>query len=423
MADYDPSVSLRLLQPVCVRLSKQPTRSNIKDLSTALLEVTKDHLSQLFDYIFFPLRLAMKHPTGSNELKQAAIECTELLVARAGINNLPRFEEMYTFLCMLLNDEDRQRGHIADLSEELKLAIISCLNCVLDSTAVVLKASLYSTKFLPALGHAVWLFLALAEHEKARSLRVNAITCVRKLAFCAEAVQGAAKEDDVKEELAAGVRSSAAVAFASFIPGISSTLCRIITKDSKQGHGVLRAALDLWGDVVSLVMNDKQFPRQESNDADMISQLAGLVVKNDSQDTKGSESKDIKSAGRLRSDVKTGHNKDKQQQQQKQTTTNNKVNGLRVQVTQEWLMDTAERLKYLFKRLDTVASHSNWRVRLCLVELADKLLVSCAVSVEPCVPVLVDLLVGLTRDEFPQVSSRSKSVLKEFSLNKIQSGK
>ena len=396
----DPSESFRRLQPVCVKLSKQCTRANVSAVAATIGVIPSHDLRELFDFTIFPLKLAVDRPDSSNELKQAAVGCLEVLVGRAGIDNFQRFREIFTMLLKILSAKEDQLQYRQDLSEEFKMAVTSCLTCVLNSASAASKESLYSTKFLPVLGHAVWVLLALAENEKARGVRLNALNCLQKLVPCSE--RGGTKIENCPAE----PKESAAVSFASFLPGISVKLCRLVSGDPKLGHSVVTAALELWSSVLSLVMADEHMPEQSSNNTDMVSQLADLAL----QDRVPFSRKEEKTPSR---NVEERFISD----------TETKLNGLKVQITAEWREDTAGKLNILLQRLGTLVNHTSWKVRRGLGDFAGKLLSCCAVSAQPCVPVLVDLLVGLTRDEYPQVASQSKLALRTFSLNKIQSGK
>lgn len=396
----DPSESFRELRPVCIRVSKEPSPQNIKDLAAKLRAVNPAHLTQLVEYVLFPLKLALQSANLTNEVQETAVGCIETLFTRAHVCQLGTFEEMFNYLCMLLSSTERGPGAIADIPEELKLAIVKCISRLLQGTSLVVKCAFYSPRLLPILGHAVTILLALSEKEKARNVRLSALECLSYLACCSESLGWDPSagndpgQDEDGEALQIAIKGSVAQIFASFVPGISMTLCRIITGDSKQGHAIVMQAIDLWGDVLTLVMNDRHMPIKPTDSKDVISQLISLATEN-----KSSESQENSEASNLNS------NPEKL----------DKVRNLSVNRSIAWFHDTGSKLKIVIERLSMVSAHPNWKVRLSLAKFCDKLLANCTDSLQACVSTMVDLLVGLIGDDYSQVASISGTALQELS--------
>ena len=396
----DPSESFRVLRPVCIKVSKEPSPQNIKDLEDKVRVVDPAHLTQLVEYVLFPLKLALQSANPSNEIQETAVGCIEILFTRAHVCQPATFEEMFNHLCMLLSSKEAGPGGIADIPEELKLAIVKCLSRLLQSTSFVAKAAFYSKRLLPVLGHAVSILLTLSEKEKARNLRLTALECLGYLACCngnlgwEPNTSNDSMQDEDRLVLQNAVQESAAQIFASFAPGISMALCRIITGDAKQGHAVITQAVDLWGDILSLVMNDKHLPIKPTGSEDVISQLFSLATEN-----KPSESKE---------DMEPNFSSTNTGKLEKQKN-------LKVNRTLKWFHDTGSKLKIVIERLSMVSAHPNWKVRLSLAMFCDKLFTNCKNSMQACVSTLVDLLVGLTEDDCSQVASFSRTALQKLS--------
>ena len=58
--DETTKEAFRILRPVCVELTKDQSRENVKKLSTLIQEVKKSDLQELQEYILFPLRIILK---------------------------------------------------------------------------------------------------------------------------------------------------------------------------------------------------------------------------------------------------------------------------------------------------------------------------------------------------------------------------
>ena len=409
----DPSESFRELRPVCIKLSREPTPQSIRNLDSKLASVNPVHLSQLVEYVLFPLKLALQSPNATCEIQELCVRCIETLFSRAHVYQSGTFEEMFNYLCMLVSSREGGPGQIADKPEELKLAVVSCLSRLIQSTSLVIKAAFFSPRCLPILGHSVSILLALSENEKAKNLKLSALGCLSNLACCAgenivcrPRSVGSLEQEEDREALENAVKDSVALTFASFIPGISISLCRVITGDSKQGHAVIVQAIDLWGDILSLVMNDKHMPSKPSDSEDVISQLTSLVTEAQSTGVQARGVQENKEA-----DI-SDSNPEKLE----------KLPSLKVNRTVKWFCDTSSKLRILIERLSTISAYPNWKVRLSLAKFCDKLLTDCMDSLQSCVSTVVDLLVGLSEDDYSQVASLSKTVLQKLS-GRLGSGK
>lgn len=396
----DPSESFRELRPVCIKLSKEPSLQNIKGLEAKLRILNPAHLTQLVEYVLFPLKLALQSSNATNEVQETAVGCIETLFRRARVCQLRTFEEMFNYMCMLLSSREEGPGHLADIPEELKLNVVKCLSCLLQSSSLVVRGAFYSPRLLPVLGHSVSVLLALSGNEKARNLRVCALECLSYLACCSEnfgwqsEVGSDPQQQDDRLALQDAIKDSVAQAFASFVPGISTALCRIITGDTKQGHAVITQATSVWGDVLSLVMNDKYLPIKQSEDKDIITQLMSLTTADKCNEPQENPKQEISSSN---------------------PEGNDKLQQLKVDRSLEWFQETGKKLKVVIGRLSIISAHSNWKVRLSFAKFCDKLLENCKDSLENCASTLVDLLVGLTEDDYSQVASLSKKALSKLS--------
>ncbi|KAE8293138.1 TELO2-interacting protein 1-like protein SMG10 [Larimichthys crocea] len=152
---------------------------------------------------------------------------------------------------------------------------------------------------------------------------------------------------------------------ASFLPGITTAVARIITGDLRQGHTVTVRAIKVWSRTVALVLDDTQLqaskPEKTSSDLGRIGQLM-------------------------------------------------------VRRTQDWVKSTVGKLSVLLKKIISCTSaHQHWKVRLELVELDDHLLSRCSQSLGECVGLLLEALVGAVNDEDPRVRERCEVALREVS--------
>lgn len=388
----DPSESFKEIRPLCNKVSKDPSPKNIGELECKLRYLDTNHLTQLVEYVLFPLKLTLQSPNVNNQVKELVVRCLDTLFTRASIGQLGTFKEMFKYLCMLLSSRDVGPGQVADLPEELKLVTVDCLSRLIQSTKLIVKGAFFSPRCLPIVGHAVSILLALSEKEKARNLKLSALRCLGNLA-CYNSGNCLEQEKD-REALESAIKDSMAMIFASFIPGISTCLCRIVTGDDKQGHVILSQAIDVWGEILLLVMNDHYLPNNPENGDDVISQLASLAVKSQFSGMQKTEETGVFNSIPENTD---------------------KLQSLKVSRTIAWFNETASKLKIILERLKVVCTNPNWKVRLALARFCDKLLTNCRNSMQACVPGMVDLLVGLTEDDYDLVASFSRTALENLS--------
>ncbi|XP_061841525.2 TELO2-interacting protein 1 homolog isoform X2 [Nerophis lumbriciformis] len=356
----DPKMAFAHLRPACVLLSRQPTLHNVETLSGQLREVEHATLQQLQDYVLFPLRLVLKGGGGAKKEKvvQAVVETMTQVLEKTCVQSWETLRQLFSELCLCLCSPC-DPGKPADTSEELKLAVLRCLDALLHAAYGDIVFKLFQAAMLPGLGAAVSLLLAVAEKDTCRDVRAAALKSLQALTMQCDCSQ-----DHVvpcSEE-----REALGASFASFLPGIASSVARMVTGDVRQGHAVTVRAIKVWSRTVSLVMEDAQLQSIEPQK----SSRAHL----------------------------------------------SKLEQLMVHRTQDWVKKTSGRLCVLLKKIiSSTVAHQHWRVRLEVLELADHLLERCGGSLGQCVGLLLEVLVGAVNDVDPRVRERCELALRAAS--------
>ncbi|GLD45701.1 TELO2-interacting protein 1 homolog isoform X1 [Lates japonicus] len=355
----DPKIAFAYLRPACVLLTRDPTVTNVETLSGQLKEVNDATLQQLQEYVLFPLRFVLKVPGPKKEkLVQAVTKAMSHVLENTCVQSWETLCDLLSELCLCLCSP-ADPGKPADTSEELKLAVLRCLDALLHAAYGDIVFRLFEPIMLPGVGAAISLLLALGEKEKSRDVQAAALKCLQALT-----VQCDCSQDHVvpsSEE-----RRTMGSTMASFLPGITMAVARIITGDLRQGHAVTVRAIKVWSRAVGLVMEDAQLQASEpwKTPSPDLGKIAQLVVHR----------------------------------------------------TQDWVKSTAGKLSVLLKKIVSCTSaHQHWRVRLELVELADHLLDRCSQSLRECVGQLLEALVGAVNDEEPRVRERCQVALREVS--------
>ncbi|KFZ55171.1 TELO2-interacting protein 1, partial [Antrostomus carolinensis] len=263
-------------------------------------------------------------------------------------------QELFSELCTCLAPPSSP-SKPAPLSEELKLAVIQALHTLMHSAYGDIILSLYQPSTLPLLGFAVSLLLGLAEQEKAKQIKISALQCLQVLVLQCDCQEHRHLDEDEAQQCGD--------VFASFLPGISMTLSRVITGDIKQGHKPTVSAIRVFYQVVGLVMADEQLARAPKN-------------------------------------------------KEKPPVEQSRISELMVHRGPDWSKSTAEKLCLLLHKVVEFSSvHPHWKVRLELVELVQHLLRNCSRSLVDSFSHLLKALVGLVNDENGEVQSRCNEVL------------
>lgn len=355
------SEAFNRLQPLCVQLVKAPSIQVLNSLKDVLRDTDKIIVRELHEYILFPLRLLMKQKS-TNMTEDLIIEickCTTILLSSVTVNKWETFQDIFvTYTLMLSSPENPNK--LSSMHEELKLAAVEVLNTLIRNTDYSLVLNqLYTVKNIAILGHTVSLLLCLIQEEKLRNLRILAMECLVALSLSENASN--------KTKLTSGC------IFASFLPRISTVLSSVITGDTTQGHFVTKKAIETWQTFLLLVMDDKLLKKGQTITA------------------------------KLKTDAGSG-----------------KLQDLIVTRDPEWIKNTSDKLAILVRQVGSIKQHSSWRVRLALLDWAHTLLTNCNNSMSSSVPILLEVLVILSCDEYSKISSKSDQALKEF---QEQSGK
>ncbi|KFR02921.1 TELO2-interacting protein 1, partial [Opisthocomus hoazin] len=320
-------------------------------------------LQELQEYVLFPLRFALKVPGPKQErLVQSVLQCISSVLAATCVKKQELLQELFSELCTCLAPLSGS-SKPAPLSEELKLAVIQALHTLMHSAYGDVILSLYQPSTLPLLGFAVSLLLGLAEQEKAKQIKISALKCLQVLVLQCDCQEHRHLDEDEAQQCGD--------LFASFLPGISITLSRVVTGDIKQGHKTTVSAIRLFYLIVGLVMADGQLARVPKN-------------------------------------------------KEKLPAERSRITELMVHRGPDWSKSTAEKLSLLLHKMVEFSSvHPHWKVRLELVELVHHLLRNCSRSLVGSFSHLLKALVGLVTDENSEVQSRCNEVLQGIAEQRI----
>lgn len=366
MAVFDtPEEAFSALRPVCVQLTKTQTVENVEHLQARLQAVSDSALQELQQYVLFPLRFTLKTPGPKRErLIQSVVECLTFVLSSTCVKEQELLQELFSELSACLYSPNSQKP--AAVSEELKLAVIRGLSTLMHSAYGDIILAFYEPNILPRLGFAVSLLLDLAEQEKSKQIKIAALQCLQVLLFQCDCQDHPRSLDELEQKQLGDL-------FASFLPGISMALTRVITGDFKQGHSIVVSSLKLFYKTVSFIMANEQLER--------ISEV------------------------------------------QPKAAVEHRVAELMVHREARWVKNTSDKLTILIKKIiECVSVHPHWKVRLALIELVEALLLKCSQSLVRSAGPLLKALVGLVNDESPEVQAQCNKALRRFADQKVVVG-
>ncbi|KAF8568220.1 hypothetical protein P879_08976 [Paragonimus westermani] len=149
------------------------------------------------------------------------------------INAIQVLDDLSSFLFLLSEKVKTVEPPWNCLSDECCLVMFRTVERLLSCLTKDALLIVYSSEQLPLLSHICSTALEMAEFSRSRAVRVQALQTIRHLA------QPISRGDCMVAE-----RISAVVA--QLLPGVSQSLYRIVTGDSKIGSTVKEAAFDSW---------------------------------------------------------------------------------------------------------------------------------------------------------------------------------
>jgi len=169
------------------------------------------------------------------------------------------------------------------------------------------------------------------------------------------------------------------------LPGVSSSLCKGILKDSKENHRFIVRSLELLTFLLTLTVTDELNEAILPKIASDLSQLAALSLD-------GNKEEDVTHL--------------------EVSSESRKSNMPPVRRDAPWLKMVSERLSSLLRQISLLMDHPAWRVRLAMAGLAFTLLSRCPRSLRSSVHHMAEVLVFYCSDVSQDVSAFAFSSLK-----------
>ncbi|EFQ33314.1 HEAT repeat protein [Colletotrichum graminicola] len=242
------------LKPSCVSISQLAIRqqgeaSSIKRLSELageLLGILNDQVNKdatvfdekLADYVFFPLSHVFRsHDQYPKPLIEVAIKCLTIIIIHGWKSNIsPQILQQLLILLTFIVGGVPGREESRDLPEETELESLRALTALITVAGTSAKAAeaLTEEKLIPTLGHTITVLLECVTDGRTPEIQLEALRTLG----C----------------FYTGVKDHAALA--SFLPGIVSSLTKLLAKPPREKNRVLVGSIGSMKQVVVQVLGD-----------------------------------------------------------------------------------------------------------------------------------------------------------------------
>ncbi|CAH2292174.1 TELO2-interacting 1 homolog [Pelobates cultripes] len=344
--DYPPG-SFDFLRPFCVQLTLEQTVSNVKKLRAQIAMTEVCVLESLMEYVLFPMRFSLRSkPHKEASFMQALLECISYFFSLVSLKRRDIFLDLYSEMSTGLGSESFEK-----FPEELKLALTSAMHSLIRSATSDVIPLLYDPCMIAELGFSINMLLNVAENEKSRELRLEALNCL-----------GAILLQDVE------VTFSKGDIFATYFPGVSTTLTKIICGDPNQGYRLTSTAVHVWAGTVCMMLSDKSLMEKSSEKPEF-------------------------------------------------STLHKSIQKVLIQRDKEWVLTTALHLVNHVERItERCTADPHWKVRLELVNMGHLLLTRCWKALVESSGIFLQILVGHMSDEKPEVKEKALEALQDVTI-------
>ncbi|KAJ3165842.1 TEL2-interacting protein 1 [Geranomyces variabilis] len=407
-------ICVQAMHPVAFTAVKCAAENPLVKLEAAISELANGPqptavLDGLCDYISFPLLQLLKYPSPSLTAVESALRCFNRLLQACSPDFVPLalYRELLVGLPFLISNG--KIGHVADKRsragpsppEELKFAAVQCLAELLRRVQIPQRAKeetlandrdrstetatykrLDRPEYQPTLAHIVVVLLDVIESE--RNVDLQCLT----LKALSDIVARVSEPDYV----------------AQFLPGVSSTLVKVIVRDEKQSHRIIVGCLETLTAVVTVVLHDEACTHLTPKEATEWADLERAAKRSDPKAEEAASFRTMEKPYR-----------EEARKSAPPTIVRDHV----------WHKSAVIRLNRLFANSFTVRNHENWRVRHAFLMFSANIIRSCSRSLADSIPLLVETLVGYVNDEYPQVANTCREQLKtvisrnQFFLNSM----
>ncbi|CAB3222352.1 unnamed protein product [Arctia plantaginis] len=350
------------IKPICDVIMVCPSPESIDAFISRVSDLKKKVVQELQQYLLFPLitHLKSSQTDKKNDLQSRVVDAMGIVLDKVTVNSFEMCMKMEVGLLQLVFDHTKP-GMIAEISEELKLSVMKTLTLLLLNIEPKYREAMLKSH-VPLLGKTVYVAVHLAKMEKLKSLRLAAITCVT-----AHTATHARLTRHYHITNAA-IEKSAVEMLSLILPGVLGALQDVATCNDNPGHLLVITSIDAMHRILCLAMNNKFMT---TNTDIKVSDFAKMIKEKENREVSSKEPIDPKTLPAR---------------------------------SPEWFAVAGEKLLLITKSLVSLRTHEHFKVRKELAVYCSRLLFECNIAMHTSVPLAIDALISLSKDEYLEVA-------------------
>ncbi|XP_053605839.1 TELO2-interacting protein 1 homolog isoform X2 [Plodia interpunctella] len=369
----DIKEAFSIIKPVCDVVMVCPSPETIAAFTSRVSNLKKEVVQELQQYLLFPFITHIKSSEIAKkyELQCRLIDAMRVVLERVTVNSPEMCLKIETGLLQLVFDNSKA-GMIADVPEELKYSVMRTLTVLVLNLDKHFRERLLKTQ-VPLLAQVIFVAVHIAKLEKMRALRLSAIDCLT--AHTSTHAQLTNSKCHVTD---ANLEKAVVEMLSSILPGVLAALQDVATCTDNPGHALVAASIEATHRILCMVMHDKHIIKKTDVTAEDIAKM--VHEKFNMADTEVS-SKDPKDVPKR---------------------------------SPEWYAMAGDKLTLITKSLAPLRTHEHWKVRKELAVFCQRILQECHTSMQSSVPIVLDILISLSKDEYPAVSQYCTAAVNRY---------
>ncbi|XP_028175384.1 TELO2-interacting protein 1 homolog isoform X2 [Ostrinia furnacalis] len=362
----DIKESFSKIKPVCDIVMVCPSAESISNFVARVSELKRDVMQELQQYLLFPFITHLKSTEIEKkfEIQWRLVDGMRVVLEKVVVNSYDMCYKIETTLLSMVFDNSKP-GMLAEVPEELKHSVMKCLTVLQVNLDKRFREKMLRTQ-VPLLAQAVFVSVHVAKLEKHRALRLSALNSL--MAHTAIHPQLTTDKARIPEPT---LEALVVDMLSSILPGVLAALQDVALCPNNPGHAVVVAAVEAIHRILCLTMQDRLLPKKPDGSSDDFFKIFT----------------------------------EQQAQDNTEVSCKEKLKDEKPKRSSKWYAMAGEKLTMITKCLLALRSHEHYRVRRELAVYCARVLNECTVTMQPSMPIVLDILISLSKDEYPAVST------------------
>ncbi|XP_068155248.1 TELO2-interacting protein 1 homolog [Drosophila tropicalis] len=373
------------IKPAIEGFIQQPSKDTLRQVEREIEGFNFGEMRVYQVHTLVPLVVKLDDLSGENqELRTSLMNCLRNIISHMYLSDEKGLRSILVVVLQQVRDS-KAAVLRPNLSEEIKLAAVSCIvEALRRSTTDVLEA-FYGKDAVVIIGQILLTLLELIEREKYRKLVQSALDCLMVLFY----VHDEADPVDVV------LRSQVANTIFIFLPKVLVVLFKTSLKDDKVGESIKSSAVKALGRIICIMFEettDEYFKLRYD-----VAAFRELFL---SSSENFVERNDYVYFGSRKSSAQ--ENEERLEQMQTELRSPN------------WVSATAQRLRTIFVDTSILRAHSSIKVRSAYADMCCMLITHCSHNLQHNFIHILESVVALSQDEDATIAERCRQTLSDL---------